>query len=306
MSILADSATRVMVQGITGHAGASHTRLMLEYGTQVVAGVTPGKGGTAFEADADTRVARVPIFDTASQAVAATGATASVIFVPAAAAADAIMEAADSGVALVVCITEGIPALAVARARAYARERSVRLLGPNGPGILTPGEAKLGIIPNRIGRPGPVGVVSRSGTLMYEAVWQLTGLGLGQSTALGIGGDAVVGSSFVDILDLFQRDAATRAVVLIGEIGGTTEERAAEFIRTSMTKPVIAFIAGLGAPPGKRLGHAGAIVSGSSGSAEEKIRILREAGASIARSAPEIGPLTAKALGPAERRGPAS
>jgi len=300
MSILVDSATRVVVQGITGHAGALHTRLMLEYGTAVVAGVTPGKGSTMFEAAGENWGARVPIFDTAARAVAETGATASVIFVPAPAAADAVMEAADSGVALVVSITEGSPALAVARARAYVRERGVRLIGPNCPGIITPGQSKVGIIPNMIGRPGPVGVVSRSGTLMYEAVWQLTNMGIGQSTAVGIGGDAILGSSFVDILELFERDEATRTVVLIGEIGGSMEERAAEFLRAGRRKPLVAFVAGLGAPPGKRLGHAGAIVSESSGAAEEKIRVLREAGAVIAESAPEIGPMAAQAMKSAE------
>jgi succinyl-CoA synthetase alpha subunit len=281
MSILVDSSTRVVIQGITGHAGAFHARRMMAYGTQVVAGVTPGKGGEAFDG--------VPVFDTMIEAVAATDATASAIFVPAPFAADAVMEAADAGVALVVCITEGIPALEVARARAYARERGVRMIGPNCPGIITPPDCKIGVIPEQVLQPGPIGVVSRSGTLTYEAMWQLTCLGLGQSTAVGIGGDPIVGSSFVDILELFERDEHTAAVVLIGEIGGRAEEDAAEFIRTRMAKPVVAFIAGRSAPPGKRMGHAGAIVAGSSGTADEKIRALADAGVCVADNPARIG-----------------
>ena len=296
MSILIDSSTRVLVQGITGHAGAAHAHLMLEYGTAVVAGVTPGKGGTFFEADGESWRARVPVFDTAAEAVAATGANASVVFVPAPAAADAVMEAADAGAALVVCITENIPALDAARARAYARERGVRLVGPNCPGVITPGECKVGIVPNTISTPGPVGIVSRSGTLTYEAIWQLTCLGLGQTTAVGIGGDAVPGSSFAEILELFENDSATRAVVLIGEIGGGAEEEAAAFIRTRLTKPVVAFVAGRGAPPGQRMGHAGAIVTGSAGTAEEKIRALEAAGVTIAASAAAIGEAVRKVM----------
>ncbi|HPD13905.1 MAG TPA: succinate--CoA ligase subunit alpha [Planctomycetota bacterium] len=281
MGILADSSTRAVVQGITGHAGAFHARRMAGYGTQVVAGVTPGKGGETVEG--------VPVFDTMAQAVAATGANASVIFVPAPFAADAMMEAADARVALVVCITEGIPALDMARARAYARERGVRVIGPNCPGLATPPDCKLGIIPERILTPGPIGVVSRSGTLTYEAIWQLSCLGLGQSTAVGIGGDPIVGSSFVDVLELFERDDHTAAVVLIGEIGGSAEEEVAEFIRTRMTKPVAAFIAGRTAPPGKRMGHAGAIVAGSAGTADEKIRALTDAGVRVADNPARIG-----------------
>ncbi|MDP6439501.1 MAG: succinate--CoA ligase subunit alpha [Candidatus Brocadiia bacterium] len=284
MSILVDSATRLVVQGITGHAGAFHTELMIEYGTQVVAGVTPGKGGT--------RVVNVPVLDTVAQAVAETGANASVIFVPPPFAADAVMEAADAGVGLIVCITEGIPALQVARARAYVREREARLIGPNCPGVISPGKCKVGIMLGPIHREGRVGVVSRSGTLTYEAIWQLTQLGIGQSTAVGVGGDPVIGSSFSDILELFEHDVETRAVVLIGEIGGRAEEQAAEFVRERMTKPVVAFIAGRGAPRGKRMGHAGAIVGGSSGTAEAKVAALREAGAHVAENPARIGEVT--------------
>ena len=284
MSILVDSATRLVVQGITGHAGAFHAERMIEYGTQVVAGVTPGKGGT--------RVMNVPVLDTVAQAVAETGANASVIFVPPPFAADAVMEAADAGVGLIVCITEGIPALQVARARAYVKERGARLIGPNCPGAISPGKCKVGIMPGPIHREGSVGVVSRSGTLTYEAIWQLTRLGIGQSTAVGVGGDPVIGSSFSDILELFERDAETRAVVLIGEIGGHAEEQAAEFVRERMTKPVVAFIAGRGAPRGKRMGHAGAIVGGSSGTAEAKVAALREAGAHVAENPARIGEVT--------------
>lgn len=289
MSILVDAATRLVVQGITGHAGALHTRSMLEYGTQIVAGVTPGKGGTKFEG--------VPVFDTVAQAVEQTEANASVVFVPAAFGADAVMEAADAGVELVVCITEGIPALEAARMRHYVRERGARLIGPNCPGVITPGECKVGIMPGPIHLAGEWGVVSRSGTLTYEAVWQLTQRGLGQSTCVGIGGDPVIGSSFVDVLKLFEQDEATRGVVMIGEIGGSAEERAAAFIRSEMSKPVVAFIAGRSAPPGKRMGHAGAIIAGSSGTADEKIRILREAGVHLAESPATIGETARKVAG---------
>jgi len=281
VSILVDSATRVVIQGITGHAGAFHSKLMLEYGTKVVAGVTPGKGGTTADG--------VPVFDTLAEAVARTGADASVIFVPAAIAADAIEEAAAEGVKLVVCITEGIPALDVARARAYVRERGARLIGPNCPGLITPGECKLGIMPGPIHRPGGIGVISRSGTLTYEAIWQLTQIGLGQSTAVGVGGDPIIGTSFVDVLDLFERDEETEAVVLIGEIGGAAEEEAAEFIRAHFTKPVVAFIAGRTAPPGKRMGHAGAIATRSSGTAAEKIAALQAAGVRVELNPARIG-----------------
>ncbi len=296
MSILVDSGTRVLVQGITGHAGGFHSRLMLAAGTQVVAGVTPGKGGSVFEAEGEGWGGRVPVFDTAAEAVEETGANASVVFVPAAFAADAVLEAADAGVGLVVCITEGIPALDVARARHVVRSRGVRLIGPNCPGVTTPEACKIGIIPASIVRPGRVGIVSRSGTLTYEAIWQLTGLGLGQSTAVGIGGDAVIGTSFVEVLELFERDDETQAVALIGEIGGSAEEEAAAFIRDHMTKPVVAFIAGLGAPPGKRMGHAGAIVAGPSGTAEAKIEALRAAGATVAESPAKIGEAVAGVL----------
>ena len=288
MSILVDAATRVVVQGITGHAGGFHAHLMMEYGTQVVAGVTPGKGGTSFES--------VPVFDTVAQARAETRATASVIFVPAAFAADAIMEAAEAGIDLIVCITEGIPALDAARAREFVRRRSARLIGPNCPGVITPGQCKIGIMPGPIHTPGRVGVVSRSGTLTYEAIWQLTQLGLGQSTAVGIGGDAIEGTSFTEILELFQRDDETDAVVLIGEIGGRAEEDAAAFIRDNMTKPVVAFIAGRSAPAGKRMGHAGAIVDGASGTAEGKVRALEEAGVAVERNPARLGERMAEVL----------
>jgi len=281
MSILVNKETRVVVQGITGQAGAFHSRLMLEYGTRIVAGVTPGKGGETFEG--------VPVFDTVAETVAKTGADASVIFVPAPFAADAIMEAADAGVRLIVCITEGIPALGVARARRYVRQHGARLIGPNCPGVITPGDTKLGIMPGPIHKPGRVGVVSRSGTLTYEAIWQLTCLGIGQSTAVGVGGDPVIGASFTDILELFEQDDTTDAVVLIGEIGGSAEEKAAAFIRDHMTTPVAAFIAGRSAPPGKRMGHAGAIIAGSSGGADAKIAALRQAGVAVAENPALIG-----------------
>jgi len=290
MSILADKETRVVVQGITGRAGAFHSRTMLEYGTRVVAGVTPGKGGETFEG--------VPVFDTVTEAADKTGADASVIFVPAPFAADAVMEAADAGIGLIVCITEGIPALDAARAREAVRRQGARLIGPNCPGVITPGETKLGIMPAEIHKAGCVGVVSRSGTLTYEAIGQLTRLGIGQSTAVGIGGDPVIGLSFTDILEMFEEDGATDAVVLIGEIGGTAEERAAEFIRDHMTKPVAAFIAGRSAPPGKRMGHAGAIIAGSSGGAKAKIAALREAGAAVAESPARIGETLKSVLPP--------
>lgn len=281
MSILVNGGTKVIVQGITGQAGAFHARAMLEYGTRIVAGITPGKGGDKFE--------NVPIFDTVIEAVEHGGADASVIFVPAPFAADAVMEAADAGVKLIVCITEGIPALDAARMRDFVRRCGARLIGPNCPGIITPGETKLGIMPGPIHKPGEVGVVSRSGTLTYEAIWQLTCLGIGQSTAIGIGGDPIIGTSFTDALEMFQNDDATKAVVMIGEIGGSAEEKAAAFIRHHMTKPVAAFIAGRSAPPGKRMGHAGAIIAGSSGGAEGKIAALREAGVAVAESPALIG-----------------
>jgi succinyl-CoA synthetase alpha subunit len=280
MSILVDRDTRLLVQGITGREGEFHTRQMLDYGTQVVAGVTPGKGGEW--------VAGVPVFDTVREAVTATGANTSIVYVPARFAPDAIYEAADSGISLVVCITEGIPVLDMIRVKAYLDARSTRLIGPNCPGVITPGEAKVGIMPGHIHKAGPVGVVSRSGTLTYEVVNALTMAGLGQSTAVGIGGDPVIGSSFVDILTLFEDDPLTDYAVLIGEIGGTDEERAADFIAADMSKPVVAFIAGRTAPPGKRMGHAGAIIEGGTGTAAEKIAAFEAVGVRVASRPDEI------------------
>jgi len=275
MSILVDRRTRVLVQGITGAAGSFHTRQMLTYGTAVVAGVTPGRGGSHFEDE-------VPVFDTVAEAVHKAGATASAIFVPPAGAADAILEAAEAGIELVVAITEGIPILDMVRVRRALESRpGVRLLGPNCPGVITPGQCKIGIMPGHIHWSGRVGVVSRSGTLTYEAVKQLTDLGLGQSTAVGIGGDPVHGTDFIDVLRLFERDPGTDAVILIGEIGGSEEERAAAFVRDHMHKPVVGFIAGRTAPPGKRMGHAGAVISGGSGTAAAKIEAMREAGIEV-------------------------
>jgi succinyl-CoA synthetase alpha subunit len=288
MSILVDRTTRVLTQGMTGHTGLFHTRQALEYGTRMVAGVTPGKGGTA--------ELGVPIFDTVAQAVAQTGANASVIYVPPPFAADAILEAAGAGVPLVVCITEGIPVVDMLRVKRALAGTTTRLVGPNCPGVITPGECKIGIMPGYIHKAGRVGVLSRSGTLTYEAVWQLTTLGLGQSTCVGIGGDPVNGTSFVDVLRLFQADPGTDAVVMIGEIGGTAEEDAAAFIREHMDKPVVGFIAGTTAPPGKRMGHAGAIISGGSGTAAEKIAALKAAGASLADTPSGLGIAMARAL----------
>ncbi|MBI3287099.1 MAG: succinate--CoA ligase subunit alpha [Chloroflexi bacterium] len=280
MSILIDADSRVLVQGITGREGAFHTRQMLDYRTRVVAGVTPGRGGESVEG--------VPVFDTVRQAVAATGAHVSVIYVPAPFAPDALYEAADAGVGLIVCITEGIPILDMIRVRAYLDQRGVRLIGPNCPGLISPGRSKVGIIPGNICAPGPVGLVSRSGTLTYEVVYELTRVGIGQSTVVGIGGDPILGSDFIDILKLFEADPETRAVVLIGEIGGNDEERAAEFIAAQVSKPVVAFVAGRSAPAGKRMGHAGAIISGGSGTAAEKIAALERAGVPVARHPAEV------------------
>ena len=286
VSILVDEETRVVVQGITGAEGAFHTRQMREYGTKVVAGVTPGKGGTVHEG--------VPVFNTVREAVRETGADASAVFVRAAFAADAVMEAADAGVGLVVCLAEGIPVLDMATAVRYLDEKGVRLIGPNTPGVISPGRCKIGVMAGYIHRKGPVGVVSRSGTLTYEAVHQLTPLGIGQSTCVGIGGDPIVGLSFVDVLGLFEQDDQTKAVVLIGEIGGSQEEEAAEFFRSHMTKPVVALVAGITAPADRRMGHAGAIISGGQGGAQAKIRALRDAGVTVARSLAELGDTVAQ------------
>ena len=291
MSILVDKSTRLLVQGITGREGEFHTRQMLEYGTRVVAGVTPGKGGM--------EVAGVPVFNTVREAVETTGANTSIIYVPARFAPDAIYEAADAGISLIVCITEGIPTLDMIKVKAYLDQRGARLIGPNCPGVITPGQAKVGIIPGHITAPGPVGVVSRSGTLTYEVVYDLTAHGLGQSTCVGIGGDPVLGSDFIDILTLFEEDATTEQVVLIGEIGGTDEERAADFIASKMTKPVVAFIAGRTAPPGKRMGHAGAIIEGGTGTAAEKIAALEAVGVKVARYPGEIPDLVSESRGEA-------
>jgi succinyl-CoA synthetase alpha subunit len=277
VSILVSRSTRVVVQGITGSAGSFHAEQMLEYGTRVVAGVTPGRGGTRFSGR------QVPIFHTVEEAVRETGADASVIFVPPAGAADSILEAADAGVALVICITEGIPVLDMVKVRRALEARGgTRLLGPNCPGIITPGQCKIGIMPGHIHRPGRIGIVSRSGTLTYEAVHQLTQLGLGQSTAVGIGGDPVHGTDFVDCLRLFEADPDTDAVIMIGEIGGSEEAKGAAFVREHMTKPVVGFIAGRTAPPGKRMGHAGAVISGGADTADAKIAAMREAGIAVA------------------------
>ena len=284
MSIFVDTSTRLLVQGITGRDGSFHTKQMFAYGTPVVAGVTPGKGGQKFEE-------QIPIFDTVAEAVAATGANTSVIYVPARFAADAVFEAADAGVKLVVCISEGVPVLDMTRVWPFLAERGVRLIGPNCPGIISPGQAKVGIIPGNICAPGPVGVVSRSGTLTYEVVYQLTRAGLGQTTCVGIGGDPIIGTNFIDCLRAFEADPATRAVVIIGEIGGTDEQNAADFVRRKMKKPVVGFIAGQTAPPGRRMGHAGAIISGSSGTAAEKIAAFEKAGIAVMKRPAEVAPL---------------
>ena len=288
MSILIDENTRLLVQGITGSEGSFHTQRCIEYGTKVVAGVTPGKGGT--------KALGVPVFNTVETAVKETGANASMVFVPPAFATDAILEAADAGIPLVVCITEGIPILDMVMVHSYLKDKPTRLIGPNCPGLISPGKCKAGLMAGEIHLPGNVGVVSRSGTLTYETVAQLTSLGIGQSTCVGIGGDPLPGSTFVDILKLFQEDSDTRAVVLIGEIGGTAEQEAAKYIKQHMTKPVVAFVAGATAPPGRRMGHAGAIISGSSGTAQDKIAALASAGATIAPSPAEIGLTMKKVL----------
>jgi succinyl-CoA synthetase alpha subunit len=276
VSIFIDHSTTLLVQGITGRDGSFHAKQMLEYGTKVVAGVTPGKGGQKFES-------KVPIFNTVADAVRATGANTSVIYVPPMFAADAMMEAADAGIKLIVAITEGVPVLDMTKVYPFVTEHGARLIGPNCPGLITPGESKVGIIPGRICTPGHVGVVSRSGTLTYEVVYQLTRAGLGQSTCVGIGGDPINGTNFIDCLAAFEKDPATNAVAMMGEIGGTDEQEAAKFVRAKMTKPVVGFIAGQTAPPGRRMGHAGAIISGSAGTAAEKIAAFEQAGMGVAK-----------------------
>jgi len=288
MSILVDTNTRLLVQGITGKEGSFHTQKCVEYGTKVVAGVTPGKGGM--------RVEGVPVFNTIEEAVHKEGANTSIIFVPPAFAADAIMEAADAGIRLVVCVTEGIPTLDMVRVMEYLSHKKTRLVGPNTPGVISPGKCKVGIMPGFVHREGGIGVISRSGTLTYEAVAQLTERGLGQSTCLGIGGDPVLGTSFIDCLKLFEEDPQTEGVVLIGEIGGTAEEETAVFIKEHFSKPVVAFIAGQTAPPGKRMGHAGAIIAGGKGTAAEKIAALTSVGIAVAPSPAHIGETMEKAL----------
>ena len=289
MSVLVDKNTRLIVQGITGKEGTFHTKQMVEYGTNVVGGVTPGKGGTQHEG--------IAVFNTVADAVREAGANASVIYVPPPFAADAIMEAAEAGLPLVVCITEGIPALDMVKVNEYLAEKPTRLIGPNCPGIISPGKCKIGIMPGHIHREGRVGVVSRSGTLTYEAVGQLTALGLGQSTAIGIGGDPIVGTTHVDALALFPADDETDGIVMIGEIGGTAEEEAAAFAQANVTKPIVAFIAGQTAPPGRRMGHAGAIIAGGKGTAAEKMSALEAAGIRVVKSPADIGQAMREALG---------
>jgi len=289
VSILVDKSTKVICQGITGEQGTFHTTQMVEYGTNMVGGVTPGKGGTD--------VNGIPVFNTVDEAVLATGADASVIYVPAPFAADAVMEAVDAGVKLVICITEGIPVIDMLKVRKFMEGSPARLVGPNCPGVITPGECKIGIMPGSIHTPGPIGVVSRSGTLTYEAVFQLTSRGLGQSTCVGIGGDPINGTNFIDVIELFEADPATEAIVMIGEIGGTAEEEASEFIKRNVTKPVVGYIAGVTAPPGKRMGHAGAIISGGTGTADEKMAAMEDAGIKVTRSPAEIGESVVEVLG---------
>lgn len=289
MSILVNKQTRVLTQGITGATGQFHTKACKEYGTQMVAGVTPGKGGTVFEG--------IPIFDSVERAVRETGADASVIYVPPPFAADAILEAADAGIPLIICITEGVPVRDMVKVKRYLEGRSSQLLGPNCPGTITPGECKIGIMPGHIHKAGTIGVVSRSGTLTYEAVDQLTRLGMGQSTCVGIGGDPVHGFEFIDVLKMFNQDSGTSAVVMIGEIGGSAEEEAAAWIKLNMQKPVVGFIAGQTAPPGKRMGHAGAIISGGKGTAKEKIEAMKSAGIRLAPSPATIGRTLQEAIG---------
>ncbi len=287
MSILVDKDTRVIVQGL-GRAGTSHAKACRDYGTQVVGAVKPGKGGTAQEG--------FPLFNTVAEAVSRTGANATMIFVPASGAADAILEAADAGIGVIVAITEGIPILDMARVMQQLRGKACRVVGPNCPGVITPGQCKIGIMPGYIHKPGPVGVISRSGTLTYEAVWQLSALGLGQSTCVGIGGDPIIGTTQIDLLKLFQDDPQTEAILLIGEIGGSAEERAADYIKKHVRKPVAAFIAGQTAPPGKRMGHAGALIEGGTGTAAEKIKALQAAGIAVAASPADMGATVKKVL----------
>jgi len=289
LSVLVDKSTRLVVQGITGKEGTFHTKQMVEYGTQVVGGVTPGKGGTTHEG--------IPVFNTVADAVREAGANASVIYVPPPFAADAVMEAADAGLPLVVCITEGIPALDMVKVKEYLADKATRLVGPNCPGVISPGKCKIGIMPGHIHREGRVGVVSRSGTLTYEAVGQLTKLGLGQSTAIGIGGDPIIGTTHLQALALFQDDPETEAVVMIGEIGGTAEETAAQFVKEQMTKPVVGFIAGRTAPPGRRMGHAGAIIAGGKGTAAEKMAVMGDCGIHVVESPADLGSTMANVLG---------
>jgi len=289
LSVLVDKNTRLVVQGITGKEGSFHTKQMVEYGTQVVGGVTPGKGGTTHEG--------IPVFNTVAEAVSEAGANVSIIYVPPPFAADAILEAADAGMPLVVCITEGIPAIDMVRVKRFLEGKGTRLIGPNCPGIISPGKCKIGIMPGHIHKEGRVGVVSRSGTLTYEAVGQLTALGLGQSTAIGIGGDPVVGTTHTDALALFEADPETEGIVMIGEIGGTAEEEAAAYAREYVTKPIVAFIAGQTAPPGRRMGHAGAIIAGGKGTAAEKMSALEAAGIRVVHSPADIGTAMRDALG---------
>ncbi|MCC6936185.1 MAG: succinate--CoA ligase subunit alpha [Thermomicrobiales bacterium] len=289
MSILVGNETRLLVQGITGREASFHTSQMVEYGTPVVAGVTPGRGGR--------EVSGVPVFDTVAQAVEKTGADTSIIFVPAAFAPDAILEAADNGVKLIICISENIPTNDMVKVYDHVQRRGARLIGPNCPGLITPGQAKIGIMPGYIHTPGRVGLVSRSGTLTYEAVWSLTQAGLGQSTVVGIGGDPIIGTKFIDVLEMFENDPETEAIVMIGEIGGTDENDAAEFIKSNVTKPMAGFIAGRTAPPGKRMGHAGAIISGGTGTAQEKIEALNAAGVEVADSPAGVAEIIGRKLG---------
>jgi succinyl-CoA synthetase alpha subunit len=298
MSILVNKNTRVICQGITGSAGSFHTDQCLKYGTKFVGGVTPKKGGTTWTGKESGT--SLPVFDTVAEAVAKTGADASMVFVPPAGAADAIMEAADAGIRVIVAITEGVPVLDMARVKRFlAGYAQARLIGPNCPGVITPGECKIGIMPGYIHKPGPVGVISRSGTLTYEAVHQLTALGLGQSTCVGMGGDPIPGTNQIELLEMFQNDPQTKAILLIGEIGGTAEERAAEYVTKHVTKPVAAFIAGQTAPPGKRMGHAGAIISGGSGTAAEKIAALKKAKIEVAATPADLGAAVQRAMGKA-------